>query len=218
MTPPQGGSGHVQGDGIVVLVLDDDGYAAVALVSALEVERDLAPRRAASLRELTSPDVDVVLLVGDLGSGRGEASVVAATRDPDGPPWVVLTRAEGPQTDGAVDAVLAAGAHGCLVESSTPLQIVAAVRAAARGDAALAEATTVTGPLVQRVRREQPPLTEREVAVLRLVQAGLGNQEIAERLYLSVSSVKSHLSHTYGRLGVSHRDAAVAEARRQGLL
>ena len=49
-------------------------------------------------------------------------------------------------------------------------------------------------------------------------EAMLGNQEIAERLYLSLSSVKSHLSHTYGRLGVRRREAAAAEARRQGLI
>ena len=93
----------------------------------------------------------------------------------------------------------------------------AAIRAAARGDVAEIDQPT-TGPLVQRVRREVPPLTVREVEVLRLVAAGLGNQEIAERLYLSLSSVKSHLSHAFGRLGVRHRAAAVAEARRRGLL
>nr|WP_281366088.1 LuxR C-terminal-related transcriptional regulator [Janibacter cremeus] len=61
-------------------------------------------------------------------------------------------------------------------------------------------------------------MSEREVEVLRLVGAGLGNKHVAEQLYLSLSSVKSHLSHTYGRLGVSGRAAAVAEARRQGLI
>ena len=103
------------------------------------------------------------------------------------------------------------------MESSTPVQIAAAIRAAARGERAEIDQPT-TGPLVQRVRREVPPLTEREVEVLRLVAQGLRNQEIAERLYLSTSSVKSHLSHTYGRLGVRGRDAAAAEARRQGLI
>ena len=46
----------------------------------------------------------------------------------------------------------------------------------------------------------------------------LSTQEIAGRLYVSASTVKSHLSHAFGRLGVRHRAAAVAEARRRGLL
>lgn len=206
-------------DAVRVLVADADRYAGATLVGALAVERDLEIGPPVErLDELLgdAPEVDVVLLVGDLGTEKGEAWLVAHREQSD-PPWVVLTRGGGVVEDEVVDDVLRAGAHGCLVESSTPLQIGAALRAAARGDRS-SPGSAVTGPLVQRVRREQAPLTERELVVLRLVASGLGNQAIADRLYLSVSSVKSHLSHTYGRLGVNHRTAAVAEARRQGLL
>lgn len=168
---------------------------------------------AATLAEVASTrGVDVVVLTGGLDVGAGAADVLERPERADHPAWVVLT--EQVET---TEAVIAAGAHGCLAESSTPVQIGAAIRAAARGDVAAPDQPT-TGPLVQRVRREAPPLTEREVEVLRLVDRGLGNQEIAERLYLSLSTVKSHLSHTYGRLGVRRREAAAAEARRQGLL
>lgn len=166
----------------------------------------------------TTPHVDVIVLVGDLGTGAGPVEVLstAPTQDgpaptQDGPAWVVLT------DDVPVEIVIGAGARGCLAVSSTPLQIGAAVRAAARGDRADLD-HPVIGPLVQRRPHATSPLTEREVEILRLVAAGLGNRHIAARLYLSVSSVKSHLSHVYGRLGVSRRNAAVAEARRQGLL
>lgn len=170
-------------------------------------------RPAATLTEVVAtPHIDVVVLVGDLGRGRGPIEVISTALEEDGPAWVALVEDDTPP-----EAVIAAGAHGCLVESSTPVQIGAAVRAAARGDRAELDQPT-TGPLVQRVPRSAPPLTEREVEVLRLVDAGLGNKQIAERLYLSLSSVKSHLSHTYGRLGVTRRDAAVAEARRHGLI
>lgn len=168
---------------------------------------------AATLDEVVStPQVDVVVLHGGLDRGSGPLDVLRAPDLPEGIAWVVLT-----EDDGSTDEVIAAGAGGCLVESSTPVQIGAAIRAAARGEVAETD-QPVTGPLVQRVRREIPPLTDREVEVLRLVGAGLGNQEIAERLYLSLSAVKSHLSHTYGRLGVRRREAAAAEARRQGLI
>ena len=205
-------------------------------MAVLSVESDLqlAPPAATTTEVEATPDVDVVVLVGGLGADP--VDVLRQLSSPDGPAWVVLTTTPEPhlprempksghfpremrsQGEGpAVEEVLAAGARGCLAASSTPLQIGAAIRAAARGERSDVD-QPVTGPLVQRMPRTAALLTEREVEVLRLVGAGLGNREIAERLYLSLSSVKSHLSHTYGRLGVSGRDAAVAEARRQGLI
>lgn len=204
-------------DGIRLLVADADPQHRSSLVVALSVERDvelLAPVPTVAALTVRAPEADVVLLVGDLGSDLGEAELVARLRH-HAPAWVVLTR--GSDAGGSsVDAVLAAGAHGGLVLTSTPLQIAAGVRAAARGERPPA-VDPPTGPLVQR-RHQDSTLTRREIEVLRLVGEGLGNQRIADRLYLSVSSVKSHLSHTYGRLGVNQREAAVAEARRRGLM
>lgn len=195
-----------------VLVADADERRRQSLTAVLRAEPDLELLSPAANRAEVdrTPGSDVVLLVGALDA-RDAATVLAARR-PDGSAWVALVP-HGVDTD----AVLAAGAHGCLVESSSPVQIVAAIRAAARDEYA-DPSGPVTGPLVQRMRRTVAELTEREVEVLRLVDAGLANQEIAERLYLSLSSVKSHLSHTYGRLGVNRRSAAAAEARRQGLI
>ncbi len=62
------------------------------------------------------------------------------------------------------------------------------------------------------------PLTEREMEVLRLIAAGLSNQEIAEELVVAVSTVKSHINHIYGKLDVKNRTRAVARARTLGLL
>ena len=61
-------------------------------------------------------------------------------------------------------------------------------------------------------------LTTRELEVLRLTADGLSAPEIAERLVLGVTTVKTHLHHIYGKLGVSDRAAAVATAIRRGLL
>ena len=62
------------------------------------------------------------------------------------------------------------------------------------------------------------PLTEREMDVLRLIVAGLSNAEIAEELFIAVSTVKSHVNHIYGKLGVENRIQAAAHARTMGLV
>jgi len=62
------------------------------------------------------------------------------------------------------------------------------------------------------------PLSERELEVLRLVADGLTNQDIADRLFIAVSTVKSHTNSIYGKLGVRNRTQAIALARESGLL
>jgi LuxR family maltose regulon positive regulatory protein len=62
------------------------------------------------------------------------------------------------------------------------------------------------------------PLTERELEVLRLIVAGLSNPDIAEDLFIAVSTVKSHVNHIYGKLGVENRVQAINRARSLGLL
>jgi LuxR family maltose regulon positive regulatory protein len=62
------------------------------------------------------------------------------------------------------------------------------------------------------------PLTQRELEVLRLISAGLRNQEIADHLVISLATVKRHISNLYGKLGVTHRTQAVARAREMDLL
>jgi DNA-binding NarL/FixJ family response regulator len=62
------------------------------------------------------------------------------------------------------------------------------------------------------------PLTAREVEILRLIAAGLRNQEIADRLFISLSTVKRHIANAYGKLDVDHRTEAVARATELNLL
>jgi len=62
------------------------------------------------------------------------------------------------------------------------------------------------------------PLTERELDVLRLIVAGLSNPEIADELVIAVSTVKTHINHIFGKLGVDRRTQAVARAQELSLL
>ncbi len=62
------------------------------------------------------------------------------------------------------------------------------------------------------------PLTTREIEILRLVAAGMRNQEIADQLFISLPTVKRHIANAYGKLGVRHRTKAVARANELNLL
>ena len=63
-----------------------------------------------------------------------------------------------------------------------------------------------------------PPLTPREIQVLEAVAAGFSNKEVARRMFLSEGTVKTHLTNTFGKLGVRSRTAAVAKARARGII
>jgi LuxR family maltose regulon positive regulatory protein len=81
--------------------------------------------------------------------------------------------------------------------------------------AASGEKAELTSPAMESLIE---PLSERELEVLRLVAAGLSNREIAQELVIAVSTVKSHINHIYGKLGVKHRTQAVARAQAIGML
>lgn len=73
-------------------------------------------------------------------------------------------------------------------------------------------------PARGEAERSVEPLSEREMEVLRLIAEGLTNREIAQRLYISVSTVKRHTANIYGKLDVHNRTQAVAQARYLGVL
>jgi DNA-binding NarL/FixJ family response regulator len=116
---------------------------------------------------------------------------------------------------------LRAGASGFLLKDAPTQEVVAAVRAVAAGDAVLSAA--VTRQLLDQVARRLPApvsrhddeldgLTEREHEVLRMLANGLSNAEIASALVVSEATVKSHVSHILGKLGLRDRVQAVIYA------
>lgn len=119
-------------------------------------------------------------------------------------------------TDVDILRAIEAGACGYLLKDAEPERLADAVVLAASGQTVLAP--IVAGRLAARVRSRDEDLTDRELEVLRLVAAGLGNQEIARGLFVSVATVKTHLVHAFRKLGVDNRTAAVDVGRRRGLL
>ena len=167
----------------------------------------------AAAREL-APDVVLMdLRFGSVSEQSGADATRLLRALPHPPSVLVLTTYD---TDADILGAVEAGASGYLLKDAPPSELIAAVRAAAAGESALAPA--VAARLLERLRSPQVRLSARETEVLELVSRGLGNAEVAARLFLSETTVKSHLVHVFAKLDVSTRTAAVAAARRLGVL
>ncbi|NEA24893.1 response regulator [Actinomadura bangladeshensis] len=156
----------------------------------------------------------VVLMDLRLGAGiHGSEATRQITAAPDAPRVLVLTTFD---TDSDILAAVEAGATGYLLKDAPPDRLFAAIRSAAAGDSALAP--SVASRLLGRMRTPAAALTPRELDVLGLVAEGLSNRRISRRLFLSETTIKTHLVHIYAKLGVDSRTAAVAAATRRGLI
>lgn len=189
------------------------------------------------LRAVLAAEADFEV-VGECGTGD-EAIAVAARLRPD----LVLMDLRMPGLDGAeatrrilaaggrtrvlvlttydddrdILTAIEAGAAGYLLKDTPRQTLTAAVRDAAAGQTVLAP--PVAAKLVTRVRgAEEPGLTRREVDVLRCVARGQSNRQIAEELFISETTVKTHLLRAYAKLGVDDRTAAVITAIARGIL
>ncbi|MGO4689354.1 response regulator [Glaciibacter sp. 2TAF33] len=157
---------------------------------------------------------DLVLMDLQFGSGATGVEATRRIRSLDAPPYVlVLTNYD---TDGDILGAVEAGASGYLLKDAPPHELVAAVRAAASGESALAP--VIAGRLTERRNAPQISLSRREIEVLGLVAAGNSNARIATMLFLSETTVKSHLVHIFSKLDVSSRTAAVSAARKLGII
>lgn len=134
---------------------------------------------------------------------------------------VILTTFE---RDEYIFGALRAGASGFLLKNAPPEDLIEAVRVVAAGNALLAP--SVTQRLIDEFTRRPSPrvltpeldlLTDRELETLRLLAQGLANAEIAERLFVGESTVKTHVSNIFSKLGLRDRVQAVIFAYESGL-
>jgi DNA-binding NarL/FixJ family response regulator len=216
-------------DGIIrVGVVDDQALVRTGFAMILEVEPDIdvvfdaaTGREAVELVRRHRPDV--VLMDIRMPEMDGiEATRLITADEPGGPRILMLTTFD---LDEYVYDAIRAGASGFLLKDTPPDDLVAAVRVLAAGDALLAP--SVTRRLIERfaagsaVTVPAPgldDLTERETEVLRLMARGLSNGEIAARLYVGETTVKTHVSRILMKLDVRDRVQAVVAAYDSGLV
>jgi DNA-binding NarL/FixJ family response regulator len=123
---------------------------------------------------------------------------------------------------------LRAGAAGYLLKDVASEQLVEAIRATVRGESILEPSVaakvitefTRVSSMVPSAQMEQlvDPLSERELEILSLIAVGASNKEIANQLYIAEGTVKNHVTHILGKLGVRDRTQAALKARELGLL
>jgi DNA-binding NarL/FixJ family response regulator len=194
-------------DGIELLATASDGEEALALTA--EHDPDVV------LMDLRMPRMDGIEAISRLRESHPEVRVIALTTYAD---------------DESVLGALRAGARGYLTKDASSQDIRAAILTVAAGDAALDPAVQshVVAALARDGARAAEPdtsnapelpddLTPREAEVLSLIAEGLTNTEIAERLVVSPTTIKSHINHLFAKAGLRDRTQAVNYAYRTGI-
>jgi DNA-binding NarL/FixJ family response regulator len=183
---------------IRLLVVDDHPIVRAGLVALFALDDDIeviaeasTPDEAVAVAERANPDVVLMDLQFGAGTAGSGAEATRRIRALDAPPYVlVLTNYD---SDADILGAVEAGASGYLLKDAPPHELSAAVRAAAAGESALAP--VIATRLLQRMRAPK-----------------------ASELFVSETTVKSHLAHIYTKLDATSRTAAVSEARHRGIL
>ncbi|MGK0722636.1 response regulator [Leucobacter sp. W1478] len=206
---------------IRIVIADDHPIVRAGLIALMSLEEDVfvaaeaaTPDEAVAAAERENPDLVLMDLQFGAVGGLTGADATRRIRALEAPPYVlVLTNYD---SDADILGAVEAGASGYLLKDAPPHELIAAVRAAAAGESALAP--IIASRLLDRLRTPQVSLSSREIEVLELVASGCSNTDVAGRLFLSETTVKSHLAHIFSKLDVSSRTAAVSAARQRGIL
>ncbi len=213
---------------IRVVIVDDQSLVRAGFRMVLASQPDIdvvgeAADGAEALRVVAGSRPDVVVMDVRMPIMDGvEATRRLCTGAAGGPRVLVLTTFD---TDADAFAALQAGASGFLLKNVPPEELLAAIRVVAGGEAVVAP--RITRRLLDRFAGQLAPrpdgggvaqLTDREREVLLLVAQGLSNAEIADRLFVAETTVKTHVGRILTKLGLRDRVQAVVLAYETGLV
>lgn len=211
---------------IRVLIADDQTMVRSGLRLILEAESDIVVSAEAgdgeeAVRLASREGPDVVLMDVRMPRMDGLEATSQITQNSPETKVIVLTTFD---VDDYVYGALRAGASGFLLKDAGGDQLVEAIRVVASGEALIAPSITkrliaefAGRPESQEVKGLEE-LTDREVEVLKQVARGLSNAEIAEELFVSETTVKTHVSHILTKLHLRDRVQAVVAAYESGLI
>jgi DNA-binding NarL/FixJ family response regulator len=214
---------------IRILLADDQNLIRAGFRALLNAEPDMAVvaecgtgRDAVRLAAREHPDVVLMDIRMPGGDGLEATRQIMAAEDLAGTRIIILTTFE---LDEYIAEAVRAGAAGFLVKDTEPEELLRAVRVVHDGDALLSPSVTrrIMALLAVQSRAARPPasldqITEREREVLRLVGEGLNNAEIAERLFITPLTAKTHVSRIMTKLLVRDRAQLVVLAYESGLV
>lgn len=203
-------------DKIRVLIADDHITVLEGLVAIIGRQPDMTVvaqasngRDSVALWREFKPDVSLLDLRMPVLDGLG--AIEQIRRQDCSARIIVLTTFD---TDEDISKAVSAGAKGYLLKDSTSEVLLECIRKVRAGE------TNISPSLVAKLAAglSYDPLTGRELEVLSLLALGLSNKEIAAKLSISETTVKSHMRGIFGKLNVLSRTGAVAEASRRGLI
>jgi DNA-binding NarL/FixJ family response regulator len=213
---------------IRVLIADDQALVRGGFRLILDAQQDIevvgeAADGRQALTRARELEPDVVLMDIRMPELDGLQATRRLLHDDSSPRVLILTTFD---LDEYVYEAMKAGASGFLVKDVRPEQLADAVRVVATGEALLAP--TITRRLIEQfVRRPAPTsgpppelsgLSERELEVLKLIARGLSNAEIAQSLFVTDATVKTHVTHILTKLALRDRVQAVVLAYESGLV
>lgn len=209
---------------IRLVLVDDHAILRQGLRSVLERADDLvvvgeAASEAEAETIVRSADPDVVLLDLKLSAGSEFEGLTLCDKLSSAYPNLGLLVLTTFLDEDLVVRAVHAGARGYVVKDVDTTELVRAIRAISAGDSAFdsRSAAAVVRSMSGRGETRQQ-LTDREIEVLRLLAAGLSNNKIGEKLYISATTAKFHVSNIMRKLEVSRRAEAVYAASKRGLI
>lgn len=188
-------------EGVRVVGEAADGSEALTFVTAAQQQNDP-----------NGVGIDVVVMDIEM-PGLDGISTTEKLQAQNGPPVLILTTYDS-QSD--VLAAVDAGAKGYLLKDAEPEKLRQAILDTAAGKPTLS--SEVAALLMNRMQQPQVNLSSREVELLAQLATGATNKQLAQSLFISEATVKTHLVHIYQKLGVTNRTSAINTAREQRLI